>query len=79
MKINLKHILAPILLLLTAFVNFVSANNTITPPPAPPGGGGGGVGPGSPDIPIDMYQIALFVFAFTLIIYFYKKIKLSKV
>lgn len=68
-------ILGVFLLLVTSVVTFLHAE---TPPV--PGGGAGGVGPGAqPTTPIDMYQIFLLGLALFMIIYFYKKIKLSKV
>ena len=83
MKINLRQILLiAFIFFISAIFNLISAGGfTPAPPSRPPGGGGGGgLGPGGrPTNPIDLYQIALFIFAIVLITYFYKKIKLSKV
>jgi hypothetical protein len=66
-----------LILLITAFVNFVQASDTI-PLPKPPQNGVGGPGD-NPNVPIDMYQIALFISAVILVSYIYKKVRLSKV
>jgi hypothetical protein len=76
-KILNNKIKITLLLLVSAFVNFVSAAG-VPVPPAPNQDGEGGGGPGVIS-PIDMYQIVLFILAVMLICYFFKKIKLAKV